>query len=210
MSRILKNKKWVLLIILIIIFISFSISVILDSLSNFDNNLYKLISKLNLGVFFRYVTEFGDAFVFLIIILFVFSLTKSKKYTVLLSFNLVGIALINFVLKNIFTRERPVGIASILEDGFSFPSGHSSVSAAVYIYLAYLIVGKISKKWIKCIIISFFSLLILSIGISRIYLGVHYASDVIAGLSLGIIYTILFIHFTKNIKFLEDKKLKNK
>lgn len=210
MNKILKNKKWVLLIVLVVIFISFSISVILDGLNNFDSSLYNLISKLRLDNFFRYVTEFGDAFVFFILILLVFSLTKSKKYTVLLSLNLAGIAMLNFLLKNIFTRERPVGIASILETGFSFPSGHSSVSAAFYIYLAYIIVANVNKKWIKCITIAFFSALVLSIGISRVYLGVHYASDVIAGITLGLIYTILFIHFTKNIKFLEDKKSKKK
>jgi len=210
MNKILKNKKWVLLIILVVIFISFSISVILDGLNNFDSRLYNLISKLRLGNFFRYVTELGDAFVFFILILLVFSLTKSKKYTVLLSLNLAGIAMLNFLLKNIFTRERPVGIASILETGFSYPSGHSSVSAAFYIYLAYILVTNVNKKWIKCITIALFSALVLSIGISRIYLGVHYASDVIAGLTLGTIYTILFIHFTRNIKFLEDKKSKKK
>ena len=113
MNKIIKNKKWILLIILIVIFISFSICVILDGLNNFDNNLYNTISNLRLGSFFRYITELGDAFVFFIVILLVFSLTKNKKHIVLLSLNLAGIALLNFTLKNIFARERPEGIASI-------------------------------------------------------------------------------------------------
>lgn len=205
MEKTLKNIEWVIVAILTIIFISISILVVLDKLTNFDNAIYNIINKINMEKYFRYVTEFGDAFVFLIVILFVFSITKSKKHTVLLTLNIAGIGLINYILKIIFTRQRPVGISSIVESGFSFPSGHSSVSAAFYIYLAYLIIKNVNRKWIKWIIIPFFALFILSIGISRIYLGVHFVSDVVAGLSLGSIYTILFIHFTRNIKFLETK-----
>ena len=103
--------------------------------------------------------------------------------------------MINQVLKHIFLRARPVGIKLITESGFSFPSGHSMVGVAFYGYLIYLIIYSNLDKWKKTLFSSLLVLLILLIGISRIYLGVHFASDVIGGFALSLAYLIVFINF---------------
>ena len=95
-------------------------------------------------------------------------------------------------------------LVSILETGFSFPSGHSAVSAAFYMYLAYVIITNINIKWIKCVTSVVFPILILSIGISRVYLGVHYASDVLAGFAFAIVYLALYITFVLKLFKIEN------
>jgi undecaprenyl-diphosphatase len=96
-------------------------------------------------------------------------------------------------LKNIFQRERPAEFRLVNATGYSFPSGHSMVSTAFYGFIIYLI-WKLEKdptrRWIGIIGLS---LLILGIGISRIYLGVHYTSDVVAGFLISIAYLVVYI-----------------
>jgi len=95
------------------------------------------------------------------------------------------------MLKFIFVRPRPFEWMLIEETGYSFPSGHAMVSMAFYGMLVYLIwQTKISlnKKKIWTIVLS---VLILLIGISRIYLGVHYVSDIIGGFTLSLSYLII-------------------
>jgi undecaprenyl-diphosphatase len=102
--------------------------------------------------------------------------------------------LLNQVLKRIIRRPRPTGINLIKENGFSFPSGHSMVSMAFYGVLIYLINKSKLNKETKLLLSLLLSILILFIGISRIYLGVHYASDVLAGFSLSLAYLIISIY----------------
>lgn len=107
------------------------------------------------------------------------------------------IFLSNQLLKNIVARPRPEGFRLVEESGYSFPSGHSMVSMAFYGFIVYWIFEKVKNpylKWSSMIAISF---IIIAIGLSRIYLGVHYASDVIAGFCISISYLILFTNLIK-------------
>ena len=107
--------------------------------------------------------------------------------------NLIIVTLLNQGMKFILQRPRPTEYRIIEETGYSFPSGHSMVSMAFYGLLIYLIYKHIENKYLKWLLISILSLLIILIGFSRIYLGVHYVSDVIAGFLFSIAYLILFI-----------------
>lgn len=91
-----------------------------------------------------------------------------------------------------------------MKNGYSLPSGHSMVSMAFYGYLIYLIYRHINNKYIKWSLITLLSLLIISIGISRIYLGVHYTSDVLAGFLVAISYLIIYINIINRI--IENKE----
>lgn len=86
------------------------------------------------------------------------------------------------------------------ESGYSFPSGHSFVSIAFYGFLIYLIINSKLKKQTKIVLSIVLASLILLIGISRIYLGVHYPSDVTAGFIGGAIYLMIFIEIVKVVK----------
>ena len=112
--------------------------------------------------------------------------------------NLIIAFLFNDLLKHIFVRSRPDSINWLVnESGYSFPSGHSMVSMAYYGYLIYLLY--LSKNKYKWLLITMLSIIILLIGISRIYLGVHYLSDVLAGFLMAIIYLTIFITVSEYI-----------
>jgi len=87
-------------------------------------------------------------------------------------------------LKNVFERPRPLGEALTMATGFSFPSGHAMLSTAYYGFLVLLLVNLYPSKWNRIVLLAFMVLLLL-IGFSRIYLNVHYTSDVLAGYLLG-------------------------
>ena len=122
-----------------------------------------------------------------------FILIKNKKIGLSIFSNLVIITILNQLLKRILQRPRPTEYRIIEETGYSFPSGHSMVSMAFYGYLIYLIYKYVKNKYIKWISIVLLSILICSIGVSRIYLGVHYTSDVLGGFFISISYLIIYI-----------------
>jgi len=111
---------------------------------------------------------------------------RNWKKLILLFSSVAGGALLNLVLKNIFQRSRPtIPGAYMVETGFSFPSGHSMVSLIFYGVIAYLALSYIkSKKW--KVFITVITLMICAlIGFSRLYLGVHFLTDVLAGWAAG-------------------------
>lgn len=114
--------------------------------------------------------------------------------------DLIIVAGFNTLLKILIQRPRPTEFRLIDEKGYSFPSAHSMASMAFYGLLIYLIYKYVTNIYLKWILIVILSLLIISIGISRIYLGVHYTSDVLAGFLISLAYLIIFISVTsKNI-----------
>ncbi|GAA0854775.1 phosphatase PAP2 family protein [Aliiglaciecola litoralis] len=101
--------------------------------------------------------------------------------------------LIVTTLKLFFGRERPPETNWLLDymPGLSFPSGHSFTSAAIYLAIAYILTVEVKRWPFELLIYSVMLMVIFLVGVSRIYLGVHYATDVIAGISSGIIWVML-------------------
>ena len=103
--------------------------------------------------------------------------------------------------KNLIERARPdFASALITEKGYSFPSGHAFVAMSFYGLLGYIIFSNIKRKSLKAITLIFFTLFILGIGFSRIYLGVHWFSDVLASLVGGIAWICVLVMFLKTKK----------
>lgn len=112
-----------------------------------------------------------------------------------------GVYLSVLILKEIIQRVRPDEIyMKVHKTSFSFPSGHSSVSMFFYLTLIYLINTSVKNKWAKIFIDAFLILWILSVGLSRIYLGVHYPSDVLGGYLVGIFAFLLFYLYSQKIR----------
>lgn len=181
-----------------------------DKTLGFDSFIYNLVYFKSdfLTVFYKFITEFASIFIILLIsliFLFVF-----KKYGVFLIINAFNILILNTVLKLIFMRDRPFDLMIISEDGYSFPSGHAMAALGFYGFIIYIIYHLNLSKRIKYLFIILLGILIFLIGLSRIYLGVHYASDVIAGYMASLSYLIIYITIVKKyLKFGEVKWLKN-
>ena len=115
--------------------------------------------------------------------------------------NLLWVYIVSIIFKNIIMRERPM--LSLIEkpSDFSFPSGHTMCSVAFYGFIVYLLLKNIKNYFLKWLIVFVFSMLVIFIGISRIYLNVHYFTDVIGGFILGSICLLMIINiYIKNEK----------
>lgn len=143
--------------------------------------------------FFVAFTELGGLIVVTVVsaLLFGYFLYR-KKYTkaLLVAAGVGGAALMNIILKSIFDRPRPdLWEWLVVETHFSFPSGHATASMA----LAIVIVALLWKtKW-RIVSIIGAAMYILSIGFSRLYLGVHYPTDILGGWLLGAAWVLLVI-----------------
>jgi undecaprenyl-diphosphatase len=108
---------------------------------------------------------------------------------------LAGGAALNSLLKHLFERARPDLFRVVEATGYSFPSGHAMISLCFYGMLAFLIARNINSLSGRLVIISLTVLLVAAIGISRIYLGVHYPTDVVAGYTAGAMWLFCCISF---------------
>lgn len=205
---IIKNLKWIILFICLIGFLDLAEDVFNKEIMKGDVIGYQMVSTFLISDFAtpiaKIITNFGGAIFLIVITVILFILIKNKKIGVAITTNLVLVALLNQLLKNILQRPRPTEYRIIQETGYSFPSGHSMASMAFYGYLIYLIYKYVENKNIKWILITLLSILICSIGISRIYLGVHYTSDVLGGFLISISYLVIYISAIN--KFLLDKE----
>ena len=204
---IVKNLKWIILFICLIGFLSIAEDVFNKEIMNGDIVGYKLISTFLISDFAtpiaKFITNFGGAIFLAVLTIILFILIKNKKIGVSIFSNLAIITALNQLLKNILQRPRPTEYRIIEETGYSFPSGHSMISMAFYGYLIYLIYKYVKNKYIKWFFIVLLSILICSIGISRIYLGVHYTSDVLGGFLISVSYLVIYISAVN--KFLIEK-----
>ena len=118
-------------------------------------------------------------------------LNKHRRGAIIFTITTIGASLLLASLKIAFRRARPEPFFdTILPASYSFPSGHSLASFCFYGALAAIITVRIEKFWLKILVWLAAAILILLIGISRIYLGVHYPSDVLAGFAVGLIWVI--------------------
>lgn len=105
---------------------------------------------------------------------------------------LAGGAILNHVLKELFARARPDALPLVYASGFSFPSGHAMVSLCFYGMVAFLIARK--RSWHgRIAVAAATAALVAAIGVSRVYLGVHYPSDVAAGYAAGATWLVFSI-----------------
>jgi len=162
-------------------------------------NLFLLFRTGALTNFFTWVTVLGKSqvIVFFIVITAALLLLWRKKYYILpLATSAAGSAAFTSLGKLAFHRPRPA-MAIYAENSFSFPSGHATIAIAFYGFAAYLLM-RFTPGWNRKVNIFFAAvLIILAIGFSRIYLGVHYISDVWSGYLVGSLWLIIAIAFSE-------------
>ena len=212
-----KNYKWIIAFLCLIIVLMMLEDIFENEQLTLDMLVYRLVI-LNLRsepltVIMKVITNLSSAYVLIAITIGTLLFIKNKKVGLCVASNLVIATLLNQLLKYIIQRPRPDGYRLIAESGYSFPSGHSMVSMAFYGLIIYLIWKMVKNKKIKYISCGVLGLLIPMIGFSRIYLGVHYASDVIGGFAISIVYLLLFTNIARTVLQLEKEKnylMKNK
>ncbi|MEX2462390.1 MAG: phosphatase PAP2 family protein [Paenibacillaceae bacterium] len=155
---------------------------------NFDNRISAYIQGLQsvgLTSVMKFFTFIGSGTVVAIIVIIVMILfyvvLKHRSELVLFIGVVIGSALLNVVLKVVFHRARPTIKRLIEESGYSFPSGHSMAAFTLYGILTFLLWKHISSSKGRSLFIIFSIMMTTLIGVSRIYLGVHYPSDVLGG-----------------------------
>ncbi|WP_130858726.1 phosphatase PAP2 family protein [Gracilibacillus phocaeensis] len=128
----------------------------------------------------------------------------SNWYSVFLCINMLGISLWVKGFKRIFERERPEILAQFDGTGYSFPSGHSAGSLALYGMLSFIVWKYISNQRVKWLAVVSFLLLALVIACSRVVLQVHYVTDIMAGIALSTVWVFICIAVLEH--FLARKK----
>ncbi len=206
------NWRWMILFICLIGFLALAEEVFHQEIMNGDIVGYDIVSKLfkfNVSTpIAKFITNFGGAIFVISLTTILFFVIKDKKIGISIITNLGIVTILNQIIKFIMQRPRPTEFRIIEETGYSFPSGHSMVSLAFYGYLIYLIYKYINNKHLKRTLIIVLSVLICIIGVSRIYLGVHYTSDVLGGFLISFAYLIIYIELVN--KFVLEKNKDDK
>ena len=176
----------------------------------FDLKIISCIQSLKneyLTVFYKMITIIADTYQSAIITILIVAFLYIKKHyreALFLAITMSACGIAMPLLKNIFSRERPDFYRLIEISGYSFPSGHTTSATTMYLILA-IVVLSIMNKLNKYFIFSIAVIGIVIIGSSRIYLGVHYPTDVMAGICLGIsivstVYVLYYSNSSEEVK----------
>lgn len=191
-------------IVFIVIFGYIAIAIENHSIARFDTPLIEMIQGWEttwLTMVMKVVTWIGTVYgvgtiVVIGFIILSFKL-RSRQQAFLLLGTVAGSIILNSLLKNVFQRDRPT-INIILEaSGHSYPSGHAMMALALYSTLAFIAWHYVKTTTSRLALILFAILMILLVGMSRIYLGAHYPSDIVGGyVASGLWVTIMFSIYT--------------
>jgi len=169
-----------------------------NELESFDAIITEYIISFRTDALTGYLTlatHLGDRYAYIVftILLAGFYLIKHRSWKFILQTTLVLLlaSLSNVVLKRVIHRARPSLEHLVAVNTLSYPSGHAMSAMAFYGFLVFLCVRYKMPHWIRYILVGILVALILSVGVSRIYLGVHYPSDVAAGFIGGLIWVTL-------------------
>jgi undecaprenyl-diphosphatase len=110
-------------------------------------------------------------------------------------------ALLNSVLKALFARPRPTVVPHLAEvDAPSFPSGHAMLSAIVYLTLGAMLAQLIERRWLKAYVLGVALMLTFLVGLTRVFLGVHYLTDVLGGWMAGLAWALFTALLARAVK----------
>lgn len=191
----------------VVIFIKFANRVVDNNIAKFDDRVtlsVKGYASEGFTMLMKSVTFMGNReFIifpaFLIFFYFLF-IKKHRWYSIKIPVVALGSISINLILKHYFARPRPLLEHMVEVSGKSFPSGHAMFNFSFYGLLIYIVWEFVKNKPLKYALVVILMTLIFLIGISRIYLGVHYPSDVIAGFCAGLIWLVTSILLIKGME----------
>lgn len=168
-----------------------------------DQNFYEWIAKTinpTNTKLMKFITFFGGTLGIALSVGISYFFLKDNFDRGFLTLGILGEVALNNIIKVLIKRIRPAINPLVLETGYSFPSGHTMSTTAFYSFILFFIWKSHLPKILKIIITIPCIIMILSVLISRVYLGVHYISDVTAGLTLSIAYVLIITFFYTNLK----------
>ena len=194
----MRNKRILIAALCTVLFGLVALWVTSGNSEGFDSFVYQTMHRLpaQATAVFQFITGAGDvSFIVAVVLLF---LIMSAVYDLeglgfFVLVNAVGDALLNNALKAMFQRPRPSFDHLVKASGHSFPSGHTMIAVALYGFLLYVVWKRDMEPLQKRIVMGVLGVLILLIPLSRIYLGVHYASDIVGGLFIATAYLMVFL-----------------
>ncbi len=216
-TEVKKRKNWLsilsieffvglLLLFAMIIFVYAIRMVFIVQNSHFDQNVFNAIAphiSPGLTSVMKFITFLGKHNLliplnFALIAFFIYR--KERWFATRIAALSLSSLLLMFTLKLFFQRPRPE--LPVIGDvrGYSFPSGHALISVVFYGLFIHMIWHEVKTKWLRITLIILISILILLIAFSRIYLRVHYASDVMAGIAAGFIWLVLSLNIVQRIE----------
>lgn len=187
------------------------------SLKSYDRTVTDFVISFRtpeLTQFFQFITDLGDFYGYLIAtaLAALYFFMKFRNWKIILELLVVTIlaALSNIALKRVINRQRPEIEHLVVVESLSYPSGHSMSAMAFYGFLIYLSFRIKMSKWLRGFFVFLFVFLILGIGISRIYLGVHFPSDVLGGFTAGLIWVAFCVILFNLIDLIRRRKRSGK
>ncbi len=210
-----------LVVVFIIFFVAITFLTMIIRILFFQGNSFDLDQRafdfLNSYVsdgtteFMQFFTFFGgQKFLvpaYLLFFAWYFFIRKNKWYFIKFVVISVSNLLLMFGLKFLFNRPRPLIPLLKQVPGLSFPSGHAFMSLTFFGLLIYVVYHQVKTPWLKWILIVLLLLMIFFVGLSRIYLRVHYISDVLAGYSFGVFSLVIMLWLLHEIEKYNRKKV---
>lgn len=179
--------------------------------ASIDDKILRFVQKNRTNTLtdiFKVVTFFGDQTIYLILLpaisFIIYKIYGRVEKAVQLILVVIIASLLNILLKDFIERNRPIGEHLVEVSSYSFPSGHTVSSLTFYGFLIYIFWTSGLKHIYKVVVTIPLILIILGVAISRIYLGVHYPSDVVAGLLAGGFFLLVFILAIYTTRFIKN------
>lgn len=186
---------WVAVVVLLVLFVFIALSIGTSWMTDVENFVYlevvERMSPVAISVM-KIVTHMGDPIVVVAICLLLFAVPRWRRnYAVSASTSVLIAAVANVGLKHLFARARPDTLRLVTETSYSFPSGHAMINMALYATMALLMLRLVKNRKTRIALIALCAGVVVTIGFSRIFLGVHYVTDVVAGWCLGLVIAMV-------------------
>lgn len=203
------NHKVVLFVVAVTLFLAVLQNMLAGDILQLDWYAYRIfvlgMRRAWLTPIMQSISELALPVVLLVMLLAVQAFAPGRRPGMCAACNLAGVVILNQALKFIVQRPRPEGFRLIAESGYSFPSGHSMVAMAFYGLLAWMVWHYERDPFVRRACVTGFGLVVVLVGVSRVYLGVHYASDVIAGFCIALAWLVFYTAVVAPI-FLPERK----
>ena len=190
LTRLVQSRRAMLVLVAVLVFTWLLFEIKTDDIMRMDAAAYSLVvmhmRAAWLTPIMQSISDLAYPVVLVVMLLVIEVFAPGRRPGLCAAVNLVLATLLNLLLKTLIQRPRPEGYRLVAESGFSFPSGHSMVAMAFYGLLIWMVWRYEKDALVRRLGVIGFGLVIVLVGLSRIYLGVHYASDVLAGFCASI------------------------